>query len=289
MGVSSVMISAAILASVGLTFGILIAVVHRKFKVWEDPRIEAVAGLLPGSNCGACGFAGCRGFAEGLVAGTVQPASCTQLGTEGVNEVAGFLGVEAGTAVKRVARLLCAGGSHAAVQYAEYRGLGTCAAAAAVAGGGKACTWGCLGLGDCQAACDYDAIVMNSVSLPVVVPERCIACNDCVEACPLDLFTLMPVDQKLIVQCKNLLEGEAAEAVCQVACNGCARCVQDAEPGVIAIVNGLAVIDYAKNELANAEAIARCPTGAIVWVEGAQFAELNVSDRNAQLIGSAVA
>ncbi len=289
MSASSILISAAILASVGLTFGVLIAIVHRKFKVWEDPRIEAVTSLLPGSNCGACGFAGCRGFAEGLVSGDVQPASCTQLGQSDVHDVAEFLGVEAGQAVKRVARLLCAGGSNVAVQHAEYRGLQTCAAAAAVAGGGKGCTWGCLGLDDCRVACDYDAIYMNAFSLPVVIPERCTACNDCVEACPNDLFVLMPVEHKLIVQCKSLLEGEAADALCQVACNACGRCVQDAQPGVIEMVNGLAVVHYEHNDRAGPEAIARCPTGAIAWVEGMQFTDGAGGTGSLELTGSAVA
>jgi Fe-S-cluster-containing hydrogenase component 2 len=154
----------------------------------------------------------------------------------------------------------------------DYRGLGTCKAAAAVAGGSKGCVWGCLGLADCEVACTFDAINMNEVGLPVVVPAKCTACGDCVEACPRDLFTIMPMEHRLLVQCKSLLEGEAADRLCRVACNGCGKCVLDAAPGVIAMQNGLAVVDYAKNDLAGPEATRRCPTGAIVWVEGAQFA-----------------
>ncbi len=114
---------------------------------------------------------------------------------------------------------------------------------------------------------------MNPVGLPVVIPDRCTACGDCVEACPKDLFTLMPETEKLIVQCKNLLEGAEAEAVCAVACNGCGKCVADAASGLIQIQHGLAIIDYARNGDASAEATRRCPTGAIVWVEGPQFAD----------------
>jgi ferredoxin len=106
----------------------------------------------------------------------------------------------------------------------------------------------------------------------VVLPELCTACGDCVTACPRDLFTIMAIDQRLIVQCRSLLEGEAAERVCRVACNACGKCVVDAAPGLIEIRNGLAVIDYTRNELSGPEAIRRCPTGAIVWIEGAQFA-----------------
>jgi ferredoxin len=170
-----------------------------------------------------------------------------------------------------VARLLCAGGADVAPPLADYRGLGTCKAAAAVAGGAKSCPWGCLGLGDCAVACTFDAITMSATGLPVVLPARCTACGDCVRACPKDLFVVMPASQRLIVQCKSQLEGDAAERACRVACTACGKCVVDAAPGLIEIRQGLAVIDYAKNALAGPEAIRRCPTGAIAWVQGAQF------------------
>jgi electron transport complex protein RnfB len=271
MSVTAILVSVAILGGVGLTFAGAIALTHRKFKVWEDPRIDAVADMLPGANCGACGQAGCRAFAEGVVQGALQPAGCTVMSADAVVSLASFLGVEAGEANKRVARLLCAGGSNVAVQQADYLGLETCKAAAAVAGGGKGCRWRCLGLADCEVACDFDAIFMNAYGIPVVIPDKCTACGDCVEACPKDLFTLMPIEQKLIVQCKSALEGDEIEALCRVACTACGRCAADAAPGLIEMKNGLAIVDYSKNDLADPAAIARCPTGAIVWVEGAQF------------------
>jgi len=265
--------SALVLGGVGLFFGFLIAMANKKFYVWEDPRINEVEQLLPNSNCGACGQPGCRAFAEGLVNGKLQPSGCTVMGAEDVEEVAGYLGVDAGSASKRVARLLCAGGKNEAARNSDYAGLETCKAAAAIAGGGKACNWGCLGLGDCERACLLDAIFMNDDLLPVVIPDLCTACSDCVVACPKDLFQLMPIEQKLIVQCKNLLKGDAAEDLCSVACNTCNRCVADSEPGVIEIIDNLAVINYEKNALADPKATLRCPTGAIVWVEGQQFPE----------------
>lgn len=267
----AILVSVAILGGLGLTFAVLIALTHKKMWVWEDPRIDAVNGLLPGTNCGACGQAGCHAFAEALVAGKVKPAECTNLGPGGIEELADFLGVEAGQAVKRVARLLCAGGSNVALRRADYVGLQTCAAAAAVAGGGVACPWACLGLGDCVRSCTFDAMFMNRFGLPVVIPDACTACGDCVDACPRDLYVIMPVEQKLVVQCRNLIEGDDAKALCAAACTGCGLCVVDAAPGLIRIEDGLAVIDYEKNELADPAATARCPTGAIVWLEGLQF------------------
>ena len=265
--------SALILGGVGLFFGLLISLVNKRFRVWEDPRIVSVEEMLPNTNCGACGQPGCRAFAEALVSGGEQPSGCTVMGPDDIEDVAGFLGVDAGEANKRVARLLCAGGKNEAHREADYSGFETCKAATAVAGGGKGCTWGCLGLADCERVCDLDAIYMNEDELPVVIPERCTACNDCVETCPKDLFVLMPMDHKLIVQCRNLLHGDDAVELCSVACNACARCVADAAPGLIEMVDNLAVIDYEKIALADPKAVSRCPTDAIVWVEGQQFAE----------------
>lgn len=273
MDLANVVASVLILSGVCAVFGVLIAVVQSRFRVVEDPRLDAAAELLPGTNCGACGAPGCRAFAEALVAGEKQPAGCTVMGPEAIRDVAELLGVEVGEANKRVARLLCAGGTDVAVQEAEYRGFASCKAAASVAGGGKACTWGCLGLGDCETACDLDAIRMGPGRLPLVAPESCTACGDCVDACPKDLFVIMPLEHHLLVQCRSELEGDEAEGLCRVACNGCGKCALDAEEGLIDMVNGLAVIDYTRHERAQAEVTGRCPTGAIVWLDGAQLLE----------------
>ncbi|MHC4732419.1 MAG: (Fe-S)-binding protein [Planctomycetota bacterium] len=267
---SAVLVSALTLGGLGLVFGTFIALANSKLKVWEDPRLNMLTDLLPGTNCGACGSPGCRGFAEALVEANKQPANCTVMSPDDVSDVAEFLGVAAGEAAKRVARLLCAGGSNVALQRAEYRGFETCEAAAAVAGGGKGCTWGCLGLADCEVVCDFDAIRMDRFGLPVVDPDKCTACNDCVEVCPKDLFVLMPIEQKLIVQCRSAIEGDGAEALCSVACTACGKCALDAKPGVIEMRDGLAVVDYSLNDQTGPEATASCPTGAIVWVEKAQ-------------------
>jgi Na+-translocating ferredoxin:NAD+ oxidoreductase RNF subunit RnfB len=273
--------SVLILGGVGLTFAILIALANRKLRVWEDPRIDAVAGMLPNANCGACGLPGCRAFAEEAVAGRIEPAKCNVMDATGVAAVASYLGVDAGAIDKKVARLRCAGGSDVSAQRAEYRGLPTCAAAAAVAGGGKGCTWGCLGLADCRVACTFDAIDMNDVGIPVVDVDKCTACGDCVEACPKDLFVIMPLSQHLFVQCRNLVAGDEVLEQCRVACTACGRCVQDAAPGLISVATGVAVIDYEKAFLADPRATERCPTDSIVWLEGVQFATARPLERSA--------
>jgi electron transport complex protein RnfB len=265
-------VGVAILFGLGIVFATLLAVAHKKFKVEEDPRIDRVEALLPGANCGACGSPGCRAFAEMVVNGEVKPGRCTVSSSDKVEEIAALLGVEMGTEEKRVARLLCAGGKNEAHQAASYAGETTCRAVTMVAAGGKGCIWGCLGHGDCETACTFDAITMSDDRLPVVDIDRCTACSDCVTTCPKDLFTLMPLSQRLIVQCRSLLSGEAAEELCSVACNACGRCAMDAAEGLIEMRNNLPVIHAEKLEFQSRAAVARCPTGAIVWVEGQQFA-----------------
>lgn len=277
-----ILTAVAILGGVGLVFAILIALANRKLKVWEDPRIDVVSGMLPNANCGACGVPGCRAFAEKLVAGEAQPAGCNVANTEARATIAAYLGVDAGSAVKTVARMLCAGGTHVAAQQAEYRGYQTCAAAAAVAGGGKGCAWGCLGLADCVRSCTFDAMAMNADGIPVVDIEKCTACGDCVEACPKDLLAIMPLDRLLLVQCRNLIAGDEVLEDCKVACTACGKCVVDAAPGLISIASGVAVVDYRLNDLADPHAVDRCPTGAILWLTGAQFAPVTPAKAGTQ-------
>ena len=255
------------MAGLGVILAGVLAVASRKLYVYEDPRIDEVEEMLPHANCGACTKPGCRPFAEALVKGELDPGLCTPNSQEMTEAIAGFLGVEVGKREKRVARLACAGGEHVAYFRAEYAGLKSCRAAALVSGGGKGCTWGCLGLGDCESVCEFDAIHMDRFGLPVVNEDKCVACDDCVQVCPKDLFEIHPVSHQLWVACKSLSPGDEAEQDCEVACTACARCVVDSPEGLIEMKNNLAVIDYTKNDLASRVAIERCPTGAIVWLD----------------------
>lgn len=264
----SILVTGAFMAGLGGLLALLLAIASKKLYVFEDPRIAQVEEMLPHSNCGACGTAGCHNFAEKAVAGEIEPGRCTVNAPDQNKAIAGLLGVALGDVEKRVARLACAGGKHVATMRAQYSGLSSCRAAALAGGGGKSCAWGCLGLGDCADVCDFDAIVMDKNGLPVVDVDKCTACGDCVDICPKALFTIQPVSHKLWMACRNEDDGDAAEAACEVACTACGRCVVDAAPGLISLKNNLAVIDYDKNETASRKAIERCPTGAIVWLEG---------------------
>ena len=268
---SNLLTAPAIMTGIGLFFGTILAVAQRFLKVEEDPRIEATNELLPGTNCGACGQPGCLAFAEKLVAGKIAPGKCTVSSDDQLEKIAELLQVDAGRADKLVARLKCAGGQRQAHQIAEYQGFEGCRAAAVVSGGGKGCAWGCLGLGDCERACTFDAIHMNANGLPQVDTGKCTACPDCQAACPRDLFELAPLKQNLYVQCNIPLAGEAATQLCAVACDACGRCAADAAPGLIRMEGNLPVIDYSAGGPASPEATFRCPTSAIVWLEGEQF------------------
>ena len=265
------LLAPAIMTGIGLFFGAVLAIAQRFLKVDEDPRIEATNEMLPGTNCGACGQPGCLPFAEKLVAGEVEPGQCTVSTDEDIEQIAEFLQVDAGRQEKLVSRLRCAGGAGQAHQIAEYRGFEGCRAAAVVSGGGKGCSWGCLGLGDCEIACTFDAIQMNANGLPQVDTDKCRACPDCVAACPRDLFVLMPISQHLLVQCSIPLAGDAATQLCSVACDACGRCVADAAPGLIRMENNLPVIDYSAGGPAKPDATYRCPTRSIVWLQKEQF------------------
>ncbi len=267
----SIFVTGAFMAGLGGLLALLLAIADKRLYVFEDPRIGEVEELLPHSNCGACGTAGCRNFAEQVVEGKIKPASCTVNTPEQNKNIAALLGVAMGDVEKRVARLACAGGKHVAKMRANYTGLSSCRAAAVAGGGGKSCAWGCLGLGDCADVCDFDAITMDSHGLPVVDLAKCTACGDCVDICPKNLFSIQGISHKLWMACRNESDPDTAEAACEVACTACGRCVVDGAPDLIHLEHNLAVIDYAKNETASRKAIERCPTGAIVWLEGDQI------------------
>ena len=259
----SIIIAVLALGGLTLLLAIMLLVANKKLYVDEDPRIDTVEGMLPHANCGACGYPGCRPFAEALVSGETLPGKCTVSSEDGQQAIAEYLGVALGGEEKQVARLACAGGTNVARNRANYDGLRSCRAASLVSGGGKGCFWGCLGFGDCESVCDFDAIHMDEHGLPVVDVEKCTACGDCVEVCPKDLFSLQPLSNQLWVACKNLEHGDDILEDCQVACTACGRCAMDAKGDLIVMQNNLPVVNYTLAQ--SIDPIQRCPTGAIIW------------------------
>jgi RnfABCDGE-type electron transport complex B subunit len=258
----------AVAALGGLTAVLASALVlaNRKLYVYEDPRIDVVEDMLPHANCGACGFPGCRPFAEALTQGKALPGKCTVSSEDERAAIATFLGVDVGAEERLVARLACAGGTNVARNHARYHGEESCRSAARVAGGGKGCFWGCLGLGDCATACEFDAIQMNVHDLPVVSESLCTACGDCVDVCPKDLFSLHKLSHRLWVACSAQEAGDEMLEDCEVACTACGRCEMDAPGGLISMKNNLPIVDYSRPHKTRIP-IERCPTGAIVWID----------------------
>jgi RnfABCDGE-type electron transport complex B subunit len=263
----------AVMMGMGGFFGIVLALAYRFLRVPEDPRLEVVEDLLPGNNCGACGEPGCAAFAQRVLGAELSPGKCTVADAGTLEEIADFLGVGVGAEERRTARLRCAGGSTSVPALAEYRGMASCRAAVVVDDGAQGCVWGCLGYGDCERVCTFDAIHMNEDRLPVVEPELCTACSDCVDVCPRDLFVLVPESQRLFVQCSSPLAGEEAMARCAVACDACGRCALDAPPGTVEMLGGLPLVHYDGERTPTPNATWRCPTGAITWLAGRQFEE----------------
>ncbi|HBK67383.1 MAG TPA: electron transporter RnfB [Firmicutes bacterium] len=234
--------SIAILAFLGVVFGSGLAVASRKLKVESDPRIDEVEALLPGANCGGCGYPGCRGLAEAIVSGAAPVTACPV--TKDYSSIAEVMGVEATSAAERmIAKVRCAGGKKEAQQRFIYLGVEDCSAAQNLGGGAKACAYGCLGLGNCAKVCPFEAITMSDNGLPIVDEEKCTGCGLCVKACPRHLITLWPVDKSVTVLCMNQDKGVEVRKVCKVGCIGCRICEKQCPTQAITVENNLARID----------------------------------------------
>lgn len=250
------------LSSLGLVFGAGLALAAKKFCVEEDPRLSGILSSLPGANCGACGKAGCIGFAESLIQGECSINSCAITEAEERKKISHILGVELEEKVKTIAVLHCGGGNKVKDRFI-YNGPKTCAAANLVMGGQKECVYGCLGFGDCEKVCAFDAIKMSAEGLPVVDAAKCTACGKCVAACPKKLFTLAPITSPVYVACRSLDLGKDTKAVCPVGCIACKLCEKACKFDAIHVINNVAVIDYHKCTSCG-ECVKVCPTKAIL-------------------------
>lgn len=230
----NILIAIATMGGLGFVFAGALAIADRKLSVEENPLIGLISDILPGANCGACGKAGCYDFSVHVVDGSVGPNGCPVGGQDVANDIAALLGIEAGTAVKIVARVLCRGGNiEVARKMVEYRGPRSCATMDLVSGGTKMCQYGCMGGGDCVEACTFNAIYLNDNGLPVVVDELCTGCGMCVKACTRNIIELHPADREVFVFCKSHDDPKTSTAVCDVACSGCGICARKSDGGVI--------------------------------------------------------
>ncbi len=242
----SFLLPAIYLAAIGGGIGLLLAVASRIFAVKVDQREEAIKEVLPGANCGGCGYSGCASLARAIVAGEAKTSACTVGGAECAKKIAGIMGVEADTNVRRMrAQVMCSGGSSLAKKKYVYKGAPNCSAAARLGGGDMACPHGCIGLGTCATVCPVSAIKLKD-GLASVDYKECIGCGACVTACPKGIIKLVPYESKLCVGCTSIEKGALVRSYCDMGCIGCKKCEKVCEFGAISVVDFAARIDYDK-------------------------------------------
>lgn len=256
-----------VLSITGAIFAVVLYFVAQKFKVVEDPLIDEVAAVLPGANCGGCGKAGCRAMAEAFVKqGNMDGLACPAGGADVAKKVAELLGCVPEEKEPQVAVVRCNGSCANAVSKTHYDGLKDCAFANSLYGGESGCAFGCLGLGSCVQACQFEALSIDpETGLPSVNEERCVACGACVKACPRGIIELRnkgKMNRRVFVACRNKEKGGEAKKSCVAACIGCGKCAKTCPFGAITVENNLAYIDFNVCKLCR-KCVAECPTGAI--------------------------
>lgn len=250
------------LGALGLLFGLGLALASKKLAVKTDPCLEKIFGLLPGANCGACGGAGCFGFAEELLKGEMDINACRVIEEKEKEEIAELLGKKVEKQVKKSAVLHCNGGTKVEDRF-SYEGINDCISANLLLGGQKKCVFSCLGFGTCVKACPFGAITMSKENLPLIDADKCKACNKCVQVCPKGLFSLIPHAAKIHVACNSHYPGKDTKAVCPVGCIACRLCEKTCKADAIHVIDNIAVIDYDKCTQCG-ECVKVCPVKCIV-------------------------
>jgi electron transport complex protein RnfB len=268
-----ILIAVAVLGGIALVSAVVLYVCSKKFAVYEDPRLGQVTALLPGANCGGCGYPGCSGMASALVkgadAGSLDGLYCPVGGAEVMGQVADLLGMAVANTEPKVAVVRCNGTCELRPRIAEYSGLRTCTAMNSCGAGETGCGYGCLGCGDCVSACSFGAIKINDeTGLPEVDEDKCTACGACVNACPRHIIELRKrgvKNRRVYVRCVNKDKGAAAMKACKAACIGCGKCEKECKFGAITIQGNLSYIDPDKCRLCR-KCVEVCPTHAIVAI-----------------------
>ena len=258
------------LCALGVLSAVILYFVAQKFKVEEDPRIDEVEKMLPGANCGGCGFAGCRGMADALVKrDDISELFCPVGGGDCMKACAEYLGKVAPEKGPQVATVRCGGTCEKRPRTNNYVGAKSCAVAASLYVGETGCSFGCLGYGDCVEACQFDAIKVNpETGIVEVDADKCTACGACVKACPkgvIELRKKWPKNRAVYVSCVSKDKGAVVMKACKAGCIGCGKCVKVCAFEAITIQNNLAYIDSEKCKLCR-KCVNECPTGAIVLV-----------------------
>ncbi|MBE6589522.1 MAG: RnfABCDGE type electron transport complex subunit B [Ruminococcaceae bacterium] len=256
-----ILIAFGVVSAIGLILAILLALVSHFFAVEEDETVKLLREALPGVNCGACGFKGCDDYAAALAEGRAKPNLCVPGAESTAKQIGEILNVAVEPPKDVVAFVHCNGNCDATSKKAEYRGISTCRAASAIYGGPNACSYGCLGLGDCAAACPAGAICMKD-GIAHVDTSRCLGCALCVATCPKKVISMVPQEAATVVMCNSRDKGADARKACKNACIGCKKCEKVCPEGAITVTDNLAKIDYTKCTGCGICAES-CPTGCL--------------------------
>ena len=260
----TLLIATIMTSGLGVVLGIIIAYFAKIFAVHVDPRIEQVASMLPGVNCGGCGYAGCADFAKSLVGGQASEISlCIAASSESRKAIAMYLGIESADRPRKVAVVLCGGDRKSARPAAYYNGVSDCKSAIFVAGGAKGCQFGCLGYGSCAKACPFGAIEITENNLAAVHPELCTGCAKCVKTCPRELVKLVPAEVKVHVFCSSPMKGAVKKKYCDVPCIACRKCVKASSDGQMIVHGFLVQTNYDNPPALEVIEKAACPTGCL--------------------------
>ena len=267
---NEILIAVGVLGGLGLIFGLVLAIASKVFYVETDPRLDLLNECLPGANCGGCGYAGCGGYAEAVLKGEAAIGKCASGGNECAQKMAEIMGVKAEKMERKVAMVRCSGykavdengAPIGAKLKGVYEGINDCLAASKVAGHGpSACKFGCLGFGNCVAACQYGAISVKD-GVAVVDEEKCVGCLACAAACPRGLIVPVSPAQNVLIACASMAKGAATTRACSVGCIGCGKCKKTCQHDAIILEKNLARIDYTK--CVNCGDCAKvCPKGLI--------------------------
>ena len=255
------------LGLLGVLLAVILYFVAQKFKVEEDPRIDEVEKMLPGANCGGCGFAGCRAMSEALVKNdNIDSLYCPVAGGDVMKSIAGYLGKSAAEKAPMVATMLCGGTCQKRPKVNHYDGALSCAVVNTFYIGESGCAFGCIGYGDCVQACKFGAMALNpETGLVEIDPDKCTACGACVKTCPKGLIELRkkwPKNRAIYVACRSKNRGSVVMKVCKAGCIGCGKCAKACPFGAITIDSYLAYINPDKCKLCR-KCVNECPTGAI--------------------------
>lgn len=264
MEISNILIPAGIFAGLGVLLGVLLAVASRVFAVKTDERVEKIAEVLPGANCGGCGYSGCAALADAIVKGEAPANACRAGGAACAEKIGEIMGVSVTAQTPVRARVLCSGACGKAQEKCRYEGVQDCIAADRMYGSDKACAFGCMGLGSCVSVCKYSALSIRD-GIAHVDPDRCTGCGACAGICPKHLIELVPTTAKYVVDCHSKDPGATARKVCDVGCIGCKICEKNCPSDAVHVTDNLAAIDQSKCTACGTCA-QKCPRKIIVKI-----------------------